>query len=402
MRRPGELLRALGAPAGPPRAPRFETLDAWRGLACLVVIVFHASYYAAPQHVAPDLGTPAGWLVAGLRWMWAGVPMFFVISGYCIAATADSARRSGRGLGAFFVRRFRRIFPPYWILWSLTALAVTAWPAPFPTRDLAIHAPASLNGAQLLGNLTLTELWRPHVGGGPARFVLEHAWTLCYEEQFYALCGFVLLVARARFFAGLVLVAAATLGLAPFAFKDVGLPVDGFFWDGSFLLFAAGVLVYFRRNYAAAALRQALLAVLALGALGAFVARRHALERFLLGGFERLLLDQLLLGSAFALLLALTEPHDHRMARLPLARALAWCGRMCYSLYLVHYPIASVVSAALAERGVRGVGPVVVVAVPCVTLLSLGAGYAFHLAVERRFLNPPAARAQPQPVAVGS
>ena len=47
--------------------------------------------------------------------MWAGVPIFFVISGYCISATADSARRKGLPARTYFWRRFRRIFPPYWI-----------------------------------------------------------------------------------------------------------------------------------------------------------------------------------------------------------------------------------------------------------------------------------------------
>lgn len=394
-----EAWRAWAEPASVPRAARYETLDAWRGLACLVVIVFHAAYYAAPQEFEPDWRRPAGFALAALRWAWVGVPMFFVISGYCIAATADSARRSGRGVGAFFVRRVRRIFPPYWLLWAVTALAVTAWPALFPQHHLAIHAPASLNAAQLLGNLTLTELWRPQLGGGPARFVLEHAWTLCYEEQFYAVCGLLLLLARRHFFIGVLGASAATLALAPFAFKDVGLPIDGLFYDGSFLLFAAGVTLYVRRNYASAAGGRVLDALLVAGALGAFLFRRHALAHFVMGGFERLLAAQLMLGSAFAVVLAATQRFDARTSRWRGVRALAWCGRMCYSLYLVHYPIASVVGAALAARGVRGLGPVLGVAIPCITGLALVAGYAFHVTVERRFLNPPGERPALSPAA---
>ncbi len=37
----------------------------------------------------------------------------------------------------------------------------------------------------------------------------------------------------------------------------------------------------------------------------------------------------------------------------------------------------------------RGPGAVLLVAVPAVVALSLLAGYAFHVTVERRFLNPP-------------
>ncbi len=387
-----EALAAWLDPRGAPRAARYATLDAWRGLACLIVIVFHASYYAAPQEQTPDSRTLAGLVVAALRWTWAGVPMFFVISGYCIAATADSTRRSGAGLGDFFVRRLRRIFPPYWALWLLTALAITLRPGLFPTRDLAIHAPSTLNAAQLVGNLTLTELWRPQLGGGPARFVLEHAWTLCYEEQFYLACGLLLLLARRRFFLGVLLVSLATCALAPWSFKDVGLPVDGFFFDGSFLLFAAGVMLYLRRNYASPAGGRVLDALLVLGALGAYFFRRHALAHFVMGGFERLLAAQLMLGSAFAVVLAATQRFDALTARWRVVRALSFCGRMCYSLYLVHYPIASVLGAALAARGVRGVVPVLGVTIPLVVAAALVAGYAFHVTIERRFLNTPGPR----------
>jgi peptidoglycan/LPS O-acetylase OafA/YrhL len=41
--------------------------------------------------------------------------MFFVISEYCIAAAADSARQRERSVRSYFTRRFHRIFPPLWI-----------------------------------------------------------------------------------------------------------------------------------------------------------------------------------------------------------------------------------------------------------------------------------------------
>ena len=38
-------------------------------------------------------GTAVEWLLYAATYLWLGVPLFFVISGYCIAASADSARR---------------------------------------------------------------------------------------------------------------------------------------------------------------------------------------------------------------------------------------------------------------------------------------------------------------------
>ena len=43
----------------------------------------------------------------------AGVAMFFVISGYCITAAADSARRQQYSVGQYFARRFCASFRRY-------------------------------------------------------------------------------------------------------------------------------------------------------------------------------------------------------------------------------------------------------------------------------------------------
>lgn len=91
-----------------PRSPRYESLDLWRGVACLMVVIYHSDYY-----LAESTGTnqwPA--VSAILARFWIGVPMFFVISGYCISAAADSERSRLRGTMSYFKRRFRRIFPP--------------------------------------------------------------------------------------------------------------------------------------------------------------------------------------------------------------------------------------------------------------------------------------------------
>jgi peptidoglycan/LPS O-acetylase OafA/YrhL len=42
-----------------------------------------------------------------------GVMVFFVISGYCIAAATESGCRNGLGFKGFMSRRVTRIYPPY-------------------------------------------------------------------------------------------------------------------------------------------------------------------------------------------------------------------------------------------------------------------------------------------------
>src|SRR6185436_9334976 len=103
-----------------PRNPRYQSLDFWRGVACLSVVIFHSSYYASTEQEGPALV----WLMKVIGMFWLGVPIFFVISGYCIAATADRGRQIPASLGAYFQRRFRRIFPPYWIFLGASVLLV--------------------------------------------------------------------------------------------------------------------------------------------------------------------------------------------------------------------------------------------------------------------------------------
>ena len=87
-----------------------RTCRRWIGpvLACLLVVFYHCVFYAQPEKPHDD----AFGLMTVMRVGWLGVPMFFVISGYCISATADNSRRKGHGLRQYFWRRFRRIFPP--------------------------------------------------------------------------------------------------------------------------------------------------------------------------------------------------------------------------------------------------------------------------------------------------
>jgi peptidoglycan/LPS O-acetylase OafA/YrhL len=75
---------------------------------------------------------------------------------------------------------------------------------------------------------------------------------------------------------------------------------------------------------------------------------------------------------------------------------------MCYSLYLIHWPLCKIVGNLLFLAGVRGFIPVLTITLPVVTAVSLLAGWAFHQLVERHFLNPPSviapSRPRPEPI----
>src|SRR5262245_48025050 len=92
---------------------RFALLNYLRGVAALWVFAHHLAW-------ARDEVTAPGFILRG----YLGVPMFFVISGYCLAAAARQARDRGDSTVTFLTRRLLRIYPP---LWAALGLAVAVY-----------------------------------------------------------------------------------------------------------------------------------------------------------------------------------------------------------------------------------------------------------------------------------
>ena len=196
--------------------PRYQMLDVWRGLACLMVVVHHAGYAL----LWSDVGTHEGstlrwWIVWGVNRLSLGVPIFFVISGYCILASVEATRRKGASPWTFLGRRFWRIYPPYWTA-LLFFIGVVVLLDAFELGGLhkgkfavELDSPSALDWPRWLGNITLTETWRPHVWGPERDIYTGVAWSLCYEEQFYFVCFLILLLAPKRTYACLLAISAA-------------------------------------------------------------------------------------------------------------------------------------------------------------------------------------------------
>ena len=371
-----------------PRAPRYRTLDHWRGVACLMVVLFHSTSVwavAAPRLAADaglgdrlaDLGLSASRLLA------LGVPFFFVISGYAISATADSSRRREGGARGYLWRRFRRIYPPYWAMLGLQValmLLIDVLLAPRLLTDspAPIDRPWTLTAGQWLGNLTLTESWRFHlIADDQARqWALGQAWTLAYEEQFYLVMGILLVAVPRRMFAAAGLVTIGVLA-TPFVAARLHVPVNGFFFDGYWLLFAAGILVYRQVNYGD---RIRLAITYGLLALGALYALRRGLPLSTMNEF-------LLSGFLFAAFILAIHRFDGRLAS---ARALApirFLGTICYSMYLSHAIVVRSISTASWNAGVTGPVPTLLIVVPICAAAAIAVGAAFHFAVERHFVT---------------
>ena len=156
---------------------RIPELDGLRGAAILAVLLFHCVAYVPGGQPGSSLARFQRLFSMG----WAGVDLFFVLSGFLIGGILLGARSSSSYFGPFYLRRFFRIIPLYytWILGYVLVVAV-AGKILGNLDATASQAPLSVARQFLfLGNYTF--------GPYPAFAIawLGPTWSLAVEEQFY-------------------------------------------------------------------------------------------------------------------------------------------------------------------------------------------------------------------------
>ena len=322
----------------PAKASRgLYAIDLLRFAAAFMVMAYHYLCSFALDH-DPDLGTilprtlptsAASWALDG----WVGVEIFFVISGYVIAMSAQ-----GAGVGDFVQRRVERLVPAAWVCGTITALALLLM-AVNPT----FIAPRWINSMLFI----------------PKEAQIDGSyWTLGIETSFYALTALIIMTARGRERLGQL---AIGLGLYCALFWLVLQPLSGL-GGGQFL----------ERKYQLMLVTQG--AFFALGMVLQRCAARGWTWRWQVYGALLLYLCALSLDAHCqerALRLARAVPLDapllmfllgvlimgaaHRLqpllARHMNGRAVQTLGLMTYPLYLLHHTLGAVLIAALMHAG---------------------------------------------------
>ena len=149
---------------------RLPGLDALRGLAILMVLVHHA------VQVVP---LPWPRLQAAATCGWAGVDLFFALSGFLITGILLDARDDRQYFRNFYMRRVLRIFPLYYGVLAVSLVLVLAVPHVQWRRHLRLEPWLWLYGTNF--KIAMEE-WYPFRFG---RVRLDHFWTLAVEEHFY-------------------------------------------------------------------------------------------------------------------------------------------------------------------------------------------------------------------------
>lgn len=291
-----------------------KEIDGLRALAVLPVIFYHAGFV---------------WFPGG----YAGVDVFFVISGYLITSIILEELEAGRfTLAGFYERRARRILPALFFI--LLACLPFAWLWLLPD-ELADFGQSVMAVAGFVSNI-LFWLQTDYFGPTAEQIPLLHTWSLAVEEQYYLIFPLFMLLAwklGKRWLVGIVaLVALLSLGWSEWLWRQ---SVEANFylipsraWE---LMFGALTAFYLRKN----APGQGMAAQFA--SLAGLALLAYAVLFFNEGiPFPSLYALAPVLGTTLLILFATPATW---VGQLLACRMLVGIGLISYSAYLWHQPI---------------------------------------------------------------
>jgi len=307
-----------------PRAVRLNHVDGLRACAALWVLSFHTWWFgfAHPSQVPPWYERPfsAGHL---------GVPIFLVLSGFCLAVPYAGTANPGADIRKFAIRRVVRIVPPYWICTvACAALLVAMGRSSFGASgltDLAWHL-------ALVQNLS-----------GDHFFTINGSlWSVALEFQLYFLFPCLLALSRVPsrvlWFGGMVSLGCWAILRAGGVYDDSAFGHVWWFSAPSFLvIFCMGIWAA-RVQHSWPVGRLSCLA-LALGLAAVLVDPWS-------GFYPQ---TSILLAASATVCILLAGP------RGILAQGLGWrplasLGLVSYTLYLIHNPFVSLGGKLLEPR----------------------------------------------------
>ena len=363
---------------------RSKAIDALRGIAALSVVVYHSreinwvglSSIWQKHGLSADLNALLGYASAPFSFGFVAVPLFFVISGYCIHRP-NVIRLQGDpdhslNLGEYCKRRLWRVYPVLIAALFLTLLLDSYTRAHTP-EDYRLGD----NSWQsfVLNLLTLQNIACPPYGSnGPL-------WTLGMELHFYFLYPLLFhstkKVGAAKTVTSVFFISVVCIAWLKITGSQATVfPTYWFTWATGFLIAEcdAGRCTF--------RLPKPLLASILLTAVGCGLClknERHLAEPFFAVGFGSFVWWSL-------------RPGNRALWESPLGRMAAFLGIFSYSLYAIHLPFLVFLKSSL-QGGAKAES----IAVPLVfSLFSVLLAAAMFWAVERWSLRLPGKSTPPR------
>ena len=288
---------------------QFLSIQALRGISCLLIVVFHSTMQMDLYYHQLFLG---GWFTQG----YCGVDLFFVISGFVIVHSSVKLWDDQSAFFTYWHKRITRVYPMYWLILLPVAMgtAFTSSSYEAPSASLFPVVTCWISTMLLLPN---------------HRAINGVSWILTHEIYFYLLFSLLLLSVRLWFIP-------VGIGLSTLAYACQKSPgadwhsATDFFLSPFNLEFGLGVLVWFMlRRYSLPDQLSYLMLCVAARVLLTYqstVTNEDYARRTLVFGC-----------SSFLLLLALTSLD--RINQLQVPKWLIRLGDSSYVLYLLHFPL---------------------------------------------------------------
>ncbi|MFP2928431.1 acyltransferase family protein [Pyxidicoccus sp. 3LG] len=331
---------------GPRLGGHLPVLDGVRGLAVLLVVFFHTTHLSADNAVGK-----ATWWLAGAGWT--GVDLFFVLSGFLITGILWEAKGQPYYFRNFYMRRFLRIFPLYYLTLAISFLVLPALSGRFHL-DERITTDGAVWYLLYLSNFY--QLWVE-----TTHPILGVVWSLAIEEQFYIVWPFLIAAVSYR---GAIRLCLGTIALA--ILVRVGLTLAGASIESTYVttfsrvdsLAMGGLLAlvlrhpeglglkafpWMRWGFWAAVPVVAFMVVLPVGDLYELVKRT--------GGYTAIAICY-----AAVVYKAVAVAPGHRLHGFLTSKVLRTYGKYSYAIYLIHSPLDAILRRTVLKTPLKTVG----------------------------------------------
>ena len=333
-------------------------IDGLRALAIIPVVLFHAG----------------GSLIPG---GFAGVDMFFVISGFLIGSHVHLEMTTRRfSLGKFYAARAKRILPALLLVVGFFYIPAVLLLSGQELKDYALEAMSSLtSSSNILFTVTKSNYFASAAGLDP----LLMTWSLGVEEQFYIafpfLLALIIKLSPGREIWPLAAMSAVSFLLA--VYLSVHFPTPAFYllptraWELGIGV-AGGILITDGRYKPRALQHRAALECVSIAA--ALLLLWTLVGIHAAAGFPGIPA----LAPCFATLFFLGTQSSWLNQRVLASKPLVWIGRVSYSWYLWHWPLMSFARISMAGTLSLRIGL-------AIALLSFLLAIATYFAVEQPF-----------------
>ncbi|MES2042848.1 MAG: acyltransferase family protein [Pseudomonadota bacterium] len=305
-------------------------IDGLRTIAIVPVVLFHAG-------------------IPGLGGGFAGVDVFFVISGFLITGILyrELASRNTIDILSFYARRIARIFPALILVSAVTLLAGALFlsSALFEVQSLTKSVIASL---AFIANFYFLNATSDYFATDAQNFPFLHMWSLAVEEQYYVIWPILMMISakfastyhslRTRLLLVIFLISIISLVLC--AYLNPVHPAQAFYlpFPRAWELGCGSALALLPDRYFEASARQALARLAApcglLFVLAGFVVIREG------PGFP-FPLSLLTIVGTMLMIWGGTAAPEGAVSRLLGTKPFVSIGRVSYAWYLWHWPLLS-------------------------------------------------------------